>query len=227
MKSQMTQAEWIASIDSYAMLKPHRGLILRHRRKGRLFAVACCRRIWHLLEDPRSRVAVEVAGRYAEGMATLEELHAAEKAAEAAYREAFRLKGKTGTAAECAAQFAAFPGAWFAATRASNFAYVAAGGGLAGSGPERAAQANLLRCIFGPFPFAPANLKADIPKCDDDIVASLAQKIYDFNAFDRMPELAQALEQAGYVDSDTLSHCRGPEPHVRGCWVIDLLLGKS
>jgi hypothetical protein len=46
-------------------------------------------------------------------------------------------------------------------------------------------------------------------------------------AFERMPELADALAEAGSGNEDILSHCRGPGPHVRGCWVVDLVLGKE
>ena len=55
----------------------------------------------------------------------------------------------------------------------------------------------------------------------------LAQAIYDARAFDRMPQLADALEAAGCDNRDILDHCRSGGEHVRGCWVVDLLLGKS
>jgi hypothetical protein len=51
--------------------------------------------------------------------------------------------------------------------------------------------------------------------------------IYDERAFDRLPVLADALEDAGCADADLLGHLRGPGPHVRGCWAVDLILGKS
>jgi hypothetical protein len=55
----------------------------------------------------------------------------------------------------------------------------------------------------------------------------LAEAVYDERAFDRLPILGDALEDAGCADPELLAHCRGPGPHVRGCWVIDLLLGKE
>lgn len=58
-------------------------------------------------------------------------------------------------------------------------------------------------------------------------VTSLAQAIYDERAFDRLPILADALEDAGCHDADILGHCRGGRAHVRGCWVVDLLTGKE
>jgi hypothetical protein len=58
-------------------------------------------------------------------------------------------------------------------------------------------------------------------------VPRLAQAIYDERAFDRLPVLADALEDAGCTDADLLGHLRRPWFHVRGCWAVDLLLGKE
>jgi hypothetical protein len=58
-------------------------------------------------------------------------------------------------------------------------------------------------------------------------VAALVPAIYDGRAFDRLPVLADALEEAGCQDADLLGHCRGAGPHVRGCWPVDLILGKE
>ena len=56
---------------------------------------------------------------------------------------------------------------------------------------------------------------------------AIARHIYDDRAFHDLPILADALEDAGCADAAILDHCRGPGPHVRGCWAVDLLLGKS
>jgi hypothetical protein len=61
----------------------------------------------------------------------------------------------------------------------------------------------------------------------DGTIPKLAQCIYDQRTFDRLAILADALEDAGCTDADILSHLRGPGSHVRGCWVIDLILGKE
>lgn len=88
---------------------------------------------------------------------------------------------------------------------------------------ENAAQCELLRDIVG----NPFRLTHAIPVPVTPAVRSLASIIYSSRAFERMPELADSLEQAGCTDADLLAHCRGPGPHVRGCWVVDLILGKS
>jgi len=58
-------------------------------------------------------------------------------------------------------------------------------------------------------------------------VLGLARAVYDVGAFDRVPILADALMDAGCADEAIIGHCRGPGPHVHGCWVVDLVLGKS
>ncbi|WP_439625559.1 hypothetical protein [Gemmata sp.] len=58
-------------------------------------------------------------------------------------------------------------------------------------------------------------------------VLALATGIYEKRAFDLMPILADALQDAGCNSDDILNHCRGPGPHVRGCWVVDSVLGKG
>ena len=88
---------------------------------------------------------------------------------------------------------------------------------------EMAAQADLLRCIFG-NPFRPVTLN---PSWRTSNVVGLAQSIYADRAFDRLPILADALEDAGCDNADILNHCRQPGEHVRGCWVVDLVLGKE
>jgi hypothetical protein len=59
------------------------------------------------------------------------------------------------------------------------------------------------------------------------IIPKLAQAIYNKRAFDRLPILAAALEKAGCTDQDILGHCRSGGEHCRGCWVVDLVLGKE
>ena len=88
---------------------------------------------------------------------------------------------------------------------------------------ERRAQTDSLRCIFG-NPFRPVALN---PSWLTATVKQLAEGIYEEKAFDRMPILGDALEEAGCTDAEILAHCRQPREHVRGCWLVDLVLGKS
>jgi hypothetical protein len=65
------------------------------------------------------------------------------------------------------------------------------------------------------------------PRWQTETVVALAYSIYADRAFDRMPILADALEDAGGDNADILTHCRGDGPHVRGCCAVDLVLGKE
>jgi hypothetical protein len=91
----------------------------------------------------------------------------------------------------------------------------------------RKAQASILFDLFGPLPFRPVTLDQSWLSWNDGIVAKIAQGIYEDRAFDRMPILHDALLDAGCSDEDLLLHCRNPEGHVRGCWVVDQILGKK
>jgi hypothetical protein len=95
-----------------------------------------------------------------------------------------------------------------------------------GWGKEPKAQADLLRCVIrNPF----GTVGADEAWClwKNHTTSRLAEAIYADRAFDHLPILADALEEAGCTDAEILKHCRGPGPHVRGCWVVDLVLGKE
>lgn len=89
---------------------------------------------------------------------------------------------------------------------------------------EREAQCLLIRDIFG-NPFRPVD--AAWLKRRQGKVPKIAQRIYDARAFADLPILADALEEAGCTNAELLAHCRHPGPHVRGCWAVDLILGKS
>ncbi len=95
---------------------------------------------------------------------------------------------------------------------------------------ENADMCSVLRCIFG-NPFRPVTLD---PAWLTPIVLALARAAYDERVRPegtlnpaRLAVLADALEDAGCTDADVLGHLRGPGPHVRGCWCLDLLLGKT
>jgi hypothetical protein len=84
-------------------------------------------------------------------------------------------------------------------------------------------QAEFVRDIFG----NPFRTVAFDPQWRSADAIGLARGIYDDRAFDRLPLLADALMDAGCNDEQVLSHCRSDGPHVRGCWVVDLVLGKE
>jgi hypothetical protein len=94
---------------------------------------------------------------------------------------------------------------------------------ILGDAPRELEVAGLLRDIVG-NPFRPVTLN---PAWRTSNVTGLAQAIYDDRAFDRLPILADALEDAGCDNADILNHCRDGGVHVRGCWVVDLVLGKQ
>jgi hypothetical protein len=95
--------------------------------------------------------------------------------------------------------------------------------GLRSRKEEEAEQAKLLRDVFG-NPFRPVVFE---PSWATATVVSLARSVYEARDFVPMPILADALQDAGCADEAILGHCRGAGPHVRGCWVVDLVLGKE
>jgi hypothetical protein len=209
----MTEAEW------WSLTEP--GTRLSHfprpvsRRKDRLFAVGCCYHIWGLLHDKRSRKAVRVAERFAEGEATVEELEIAHEAAGEAAGDAEEPQERD---AAHAAEAASDPSENLGILT-SDYAMDAAGHLV------RQAQHSLLLELLGP-PFCLIDINPAWLTWNYGTVQKIAQAIYDERAFDRMPILADALEEAGCTSQDILTHCRQPGEHVRGCWVVDLILGR-
>jgi hypothetical protein len=205
-------------------------------RKLRLFAVACCRCIWHLIDAPRQQ-ATELAERYADGQATKEQLDAAKAALNAGILHVPLWAVLRGSARLAARDMPA------TAARLETAASLEAGvqpdpddyaddlerwSAEDSVWRERHAasllkQVPLLYDIFG-NPFRPVTV--DLSWLTATVV-SLAQAIYDERAFDRLPILADALEDAGCTNSNFLNHCRQPGEHVRGCWCVDLILGKE
>jgi len=221
----MTEAEWLACTDPTPMLEYLRGKA--SDRKLRLFAVACCRHIWEWLPDSRSRVAVEAAERFADGEASADELLLCRLAANRALSE--RSKNAPDDRYRFvlfAASDAAYSKAWSAADMMPIDAAWPTSEGVVSCVENRNVlnhQAVLLWEIFG-NPFRPVT--AD-PRWLTSTVVAHAQTIYEERAFDRLPILADALEDARCDDADILNHLRGDGPHVRGCWAVDLVLGKQ
>jgi hypothetical protein len=249
----MTEAEWLACTDSQPMLAFLWGKACA--RKLRLFAVACCRRIARLLPGQESSEAVLVLEGLADGNASPEQVngamaYAARRAGEAMGRtrdmvtfHAFKtvefalydarsasddlqmgMADVTRLIRQVARPFPEQTAAMAVADAASGVwksdawkaAFIA----------EGAAQAGLLRCIFG-NPFRSVTLDPAWLSWHGGLPVSIARRMYDSRDFSDMPVLADALEEAGCRDAEILGHCRSGGEHVRGCWVVDLLLGKT
>jgi hypothetical protein len=88
---------------------------------------------------------------------------------------------------------------------------------------QRVRSLRFLHDIFG-NPFRPVTID---PRWLTSSVFDLSRAIYEERAWERMPVLADALMDAGCDNEEIINHCRGDGPHVRGCWVVDLLLGKK
>ena len=239
----MTEAEWLACTEPQKMLDSLRGKA--SDRKLRLFACACCRRVWHLLTREQPRDAVEAAERYADGLAGPEEL----RQGWSAVRKALSMAPlhTPWEAALTAALYAATPdtslpeGAAGAAANALSddprlrgpyHPLTSKAGEPSGCPSERASQCALLRDLFTPF--GAPEVGASWLTWGGGAVAALARGAYEDRQLPsgqldpaRLAVLADAQEDVGCTDQTILSHLRGPGPHVRGCWVLDLLLGKE
>jgi hypothetical protein len=245
----MTEQEWLKSTDPWPVLQFLRGNA--SDRKLRLFAVSCHRRIWHLLSDKGvCRKTVEFAERYADGLASRNELHGHAwgkpgsafsvvlYTAWAAAENSFLFGAGTAKKAVLRMDVEnynkredAFKRAWEdhslgdalqIAEAAMPIEWMAKGN--AAWTEELEGQCQVLREIFGSLPFRSVYLD---PSCLTSEVKAVAEAIYDQRTFDHLPHLADALEEAGCHDNEVLSHCRSDDPHVRGCWALDLILGKE
>lgn len=213
----MTEEEWLNCIDHDTILfwldKQSSA------RKLRLFCCACVRRIWRQLDDAEaSRRAVELTEWFVEDQATQEELATVQKRANDVTGSTHKKQNAQRAAAWCASAVVD------AASIARSVAWASIYASHKSHRREKAAQAALLREVFG-NPFRPVALDPHWLTTD---VRALAAGIYADRAFDRMPILADALQDAGCTNEEVLSHCRDTTlAHIRGCWVVDLLLGKG
>jgi hypothetical protein len=217
-------------------------------RKLRVFACACYYRVRHLLPNVLAQAAVEVAERFADATAKREDLQQAEasvweplraleqrwQASRGAERtalqpthEALALALQVVWAqAPKAAYYASSNACWTVAAIANPGAACSDAAFVASELAEGKVQAEILRCIFGNL-FRTVVARAAVFRWSDATVRKIAQVIYRNGAFNRLPVLADALEKAGCTDPAILQHLRGPGPHVRGCWPLDLLLDKG
>jgi hypothetical protein len=203
----MTENEWLNCTEPKPMLELLRGKA--SERRLRLFACACCRTFWSFLPDLRSREAVEAAERYADGVIKRPELQ--------------RASGRASNAT---------------LSRRARFAMMTTSVPLLDLlGVERvtdliADKAALwfIRDIFSNS-FRPVTIHPDCltPTVTDLAIAAYEERSLPSGELDttRLAILADALEESGCDNADILTHLRGPGPHVRGCWVVDLLLAKK
>jgi len=247
----MTETEWLACTDPQPMLA-HLGR-KASQRKVRLFAVACCRRVWPSLEHEEFRDAVRKAESFADGLADRAEMLAAHEKARAIFVTLHGSDNGPGAALTASG----FPGppksfmqrvadtlddpwwedefdkgdplapALVTARHAARAAADIQGERNVLDGPARIAehreQTALIHCLFG-NPFRPR------PVCDGWLtpeLTALADGIYAQRDFNRMPLLADALEASDCKNADLIEHCRSGREHARGCWVVDLLLGRA
>jgi hypothetical protein len=214
----MNENMWFRCMDAGPMLEWLATVRPPSERKLRLFVCSFLRTVWQLLPDEFSRQAVEVAERYADGHATRDELEEAQ------------LLIPTVRDMENPGIDPTVERLWIAAADATEgdeeFWRPPVDELALDDVAEGAIQPPLLRDIFG-NPFRPASVDPAWASSNGGTVRHLAAAIYEAKAFDRLPVLADALEDAGCSDPVILGHLRGPGPHVRGCWAVDLLLGKE
>ena len=219
----MTEAEWLACENPARMLT----FVGRQprERKFRLFGVACCRRVWEMFPSDACRNAVEIAEQYADGAATTKELTQVEKRLR---RKVLDHKHRSGQRARSVAwrvtQNAYSPSIISLAMMELFGLSVAVAWGADARKKEGCRQSASLRDVFG-NPFRPVAFDA---AWRTSTAVALATQMYDSRDFGAMPILADALQDAGCTSDDILDHCRDPkQTHVRGCWVVDLVLGKE
>ena len=249
----MTNREWRRCKDPAKMIEALKDIA--SDRKSILYMCAGCRFIWELLYDDQSKVAVEVAERFVEGLATIEELKRANWEAECptfqydfepgvwrtweCYKDSVPqsvqnlvrmgvlteeqvLEDEPEVDPVVKQRLYAAASLAEAACSPSPFRFFSRGLGEYISLVDWPGDW-LLRCVFGKPFLPPVVLDPDWLTLN---VVGLAGMIYEERAFTRMPILGDALEEAGCGNEDILKHCRSEKPHVRGCWVVDMVLGK-
>lgn len=229
----MTESEWWAyAADPQPMLEflPTFGPV--SARKLRLFAVACCRLMFRIVPLTRwHRSLIELAERFADSAIDAVEWEARSTWPTGPEAPGRYMKSVAHHACLNAAEEEATPGmadgaalnaAW-AATQPGTIMPDDGGKSQARLVLEQALQCELLRDIFG-NPFCPISVPS---AWQTPAVLGLAQAIYAERENALLPILADALEDAGCTAEPLLKHCRGDGPHVRGCWIVDLLLGHE
>lgn len=215
----MGEIQWLMSNDAVEMLAASPVAITD--RKLRLISCACCRHFKEFLVPGPFTDAIEHAEAFADGKTTKAALKRARQAVCAARHalssatEEDRIEWVNLWLSEVAASVNAFGGVIDEIQRFCAEGLLHA--------DERPPAAAMLKCIFG-NPFRPSEVE---PKCVTAEVVAMAQEIYDERSFDRLPQLAKKLKNAGCADNEILKHLRSKQTHVRGCWALDLILNNS
>src|SRR5262245_14675476 len=191
-------------------------------RKNYLLAVACGRLVWELIEDERLRRGILWAEAFADDVDFPDDRSSVISTVHNAYQDVYKATG--------GGLYGRFSGEFSIALAVQrltqNGPSFAAADFLVASTNETGlcrSGASLIRDVFG-NPFRPVT--AD-PTWLTQTILVLARQMYESCDFSPMPILADALQDEGCEEEAVLSHCRGDGPHVRGCFVIDLLLGKE
>ena len=215
----LTAVDWPTCTDPNRLLAHVAGTM--SERKLRLLTVAAARLVWDAI-TPEMREAVETAERRADGLVTAEELQwFRDRLYPYLVGDSPRAARRWGLGGPDCATFMLV----FATTYRAEMVRRLPNGGAWTTGSAAFADraAPLVRDIVGD-PFLPATFDPAWRTAD---VVGVAEAAYEGRAFDRLPVLADALMDAGCADEDILAHCRSDGPHVRGCWVVDLLLGRQ
>jgi hypothetical protein len=238
----MNETDWLTGDDPQAMLEHLKRTRRIHRtpagkRKLRLFLCACFRNLWQYLPDPRTRAVVELAEELADAPINTDKINEVEESAQLAHWNAQKVSARKTDDLRPRDVSIAFlaalvhvvlePEPWRAAASAARQIdqfHHSYGAIDALAGPP--VRANVVREMFG-NPFSPVVPDADWLEWHDGVVWKMARTIYNEYRFEDLPILADALEDAGCTESDLLVHCRSDGIHTRGCWAVDLLLGKG
>jgi hypothetical protein len=239
----MTEEEWLDPGSPEALLN---ALVpTAPDRQQRLWGCAVVRQLcWDHLLDEVSRRAIEVAERYAEGQARMEELETAREAAARVYAGVSLVETVVDpgwAASRAVEQVARAETAYNLRTalllgRITHAPFLADPVGTTNwahrGDPDRRAAAEALEIrtayeIFSPNPFRVVGVSAEVRAWRGGLVVAMAESILTTRAWDQLPILADALEDAGCVDGLLLEHLRDPGPHFVGCWAVDRILGRA
>lgn len=215
----MTETEWLTSNDPWSLLQ----VVERSRpaeRKVRLLNAAICRRFWDYLPEASKAILVEselIADGLEECVDDMElcwRANAVVGTIDRGYLTKWFPSAKVRRDAAAAVCYAVIP----------NELWGAVGYFWALDPKEKGPHSTIIRDVFGDLfrPAAPMNPSLLMPH-----ILALARDMYDSRAFERMPELGKALREAGCTNEEILGHCEQEGLHCRGCWLVDVLLGKK